>query len=489
MMRTPCLMLLAALLPAALLPACSLAPAYRGVALAPPPSGFKEAPGWNVAVPSDAVDKGQWWLLFNDPVLDVLQARVDVDNQNVAQYRAAYAAARALVQQQRAALWPQVTAQGTATRTGGRGTDSSGTAAGGRRYNVQVGASWEPDLWGRLGNAARQAGAEAAASAGDLANAALSVHGELAINYLQLRGLDAQRQDLRQTLEGYQRTLEITRNKYAVGVAGTADVEQAQTTLASAQAQLRALDMQRAQLEHAIAVLVGQNPSTFSIAAADWNAQVPLLPSSLPSQVLERRPDIAAAERRVAAANANIGIQRAGYFPQFTLTGNQQSNAAAWGELFSAATSLWTLGISAVQTVFDAGATRGRVAQAWAERDQAAAVYRQTVLTAFQQVEDNLAAIQAYADIAQARAMAVASANRAETILRNQYRAGTVDYTSVVVAQATASSARQDSIQAVVDQQTSVVALAQAIGGSWRDDAALAPPALRGPAPSSSGGP
>jgi len=460
---------LSLLLVVGLLPACSLAPAYHGVALKAPPGGFKEVPGWSVAVPSDAAGKGQWWTLFNDPQLDALQARVAVDNQNVAQYRAAYAAARALVQQQRAALWPQVTAQGSGTRSGGQGSDTSGNAAGGRRYAVQVGASWEPDLWGRVGNSVSQARAEASASAGDLANATLSAQGELAIDYLQLRGFDAQRQDLAQTVQGYQRSLTITTNKYAVGVAGAADVEQARTTLANAQAQLRALELQRAQLEHAIAVLVGENPSTFSVAVSGWSEVVPEVPSSLPSQVLLRRADVAAAERRVAAANANIGIQRAGYFPQFTLSGDRQSNASAWGQLFSASTSLWSLGISAVQTIFDAGATRGRVAQAKAEFEQAAAVYRQTVLGAFQQVEDNLAAMRAYADVSRSREQAEAAANRAEAILRNQYRAGTVDYTSVVVAQATASTARQARIQAVVDRQTAAVALVQAIGGCWVD--------------------
>lgn len=468
------------------LPACSLAPAYHGVPMKAPPDAFREVPGWAVAVPSDAVAKGEWWTLFNDPALDALQARVQVDNQNVAQYRAAYAAARALVQQQRAALWPQVTAEGSGTRTGGQGSDASGNAAGGRRYSVQVGASWEPDLWGRLGNSVSQAAAEAAASAGDLANAMLSAQGELAIDYLQLRGLDAQHQDLVQTVQGYQRSLDITGNKYAVGVAGAADVEQARTTLANAQAQLRALELQRAQLEHAIAVLVGENPSAFRLAPADWNDRVPEMPSSVPSQVLLRRADVAAAERRVAAANANIGIQRAGYFPQFTISGDRQSNATAWGQLFTASTSLWSLGISALQTVFDAGATRGRVAQARAEFDQAAAVYRQTVLGAFQQVEDNLAAMQAYADVSRSRVQAEAAANRAEAILRNQYRAGTVDYTSVVVAQGAASGARQARIQAVVDRQTAMVALAQAIGGSWVEAPASG---VMAPAPSSSGAP
>ncbi|MFL4598679.1 efflux transporter outer membrane subunit [Stenotrophomonas maltophilia] len=474
------------LLAIGLLPGCSLAPAYHGVPLQAAPGTFKEAPGWSEAVPSDAVGKGQWWTLFNDPQLDALQARVVVDNQNVAQYRATYAAARALVQQQRAALWPQVTAQGTGTRSGGQGSDASGNAAGGRRYSVQVGASWEPDLWGRVGNSVSQASAEAAASAGDLANATLSAQGELAIDYLQLRGLDAQHQDLAQTVQGYQRSLDITGNKYAVGVAAAADVEQARTTLANAQAQLRTLDLQRAQLEHAIAVLIGENPSTFRLVPAQWNERVPAVPSSVPSQVLLRRADVAAAERRVAAANANIGIQRAGYFPQFTISGDRQSNATAWGQLFTASTSLWSLGISALQTVFDAGATRGRVAQARAEFDQAAAVYRQTVLGAFQQVEDNLVAMQVYADVSQSRVQAEAAANRAEVILRNQYRAGTVDYTAVVVAQGTASSARQARIQAVVDRQTAMVALAQAIGGSWVEPAAVA---VTAPAPSSSGAP
>lgn len=470
---------LAALMATVALAGCNLAPAYRPPVTVAVPSSFKEAPGWGTAAPSDTVAKGAWWTLFGDDLLDSLAAKVDVTNQTVAQYRAAYEAARAITRQERAALFPTVTAQISASDSGSSNrssplsngssssTGTTGSSSVGQRYSLGIGASWEPDLWGRLGNGVNQARASEQASAGDLANATLSARGELVTDYLQLRGIDAQREVLDATITAYSRALTITQNKYKAGTVTRADVDQAQTSLSNAQADRRDLDRQRALLEHAVAVLAGENPSTFSIAPAAWRPVVPAVPAALPSALLERRPDITAAERRVAAANANIGIQRAAFFPQLSLSANGSLNASAIGDLFAAPLSLWSFGLSGLETLLDFGANKAKVAQARAEFDEAAAVYRQSVLLAFQQTEDNLAAGAAYADEARMRAEASDAADRAEAIARNQYLAGTIDYSQVIVAQTSAYSARQARIQAVVAQQTTAVALIQAIGGNW----------------------
>lgn len=460
---------LAAALLATSLAGCNLAPHYRPPSTEPIPAQFKEAPGWSAATPSDAVAKGEWWLLFNDPVLDGLERKVEANNQNVAQFRAAYEAARALVREQRAALFPQIT--GTVSGTRSQNGSSSGSAVTfsgvSSRVSAQIGASWEPDLFGKLGNAVSQSRAQSEASEGDLANATLAARGELATDYLQLRGIDAQRALLDETVTAYAKALKITQNKYNAGTVAHSDVFQAQTSLSNAEASRRDLDRQRALLEHAIAVLVGENPSTFALAQAAWNPVVPEVPSTVPSAILQRRPDIAAAERRVAAANAAVGIQRAAFFPQFTLSGTTGLSATSVGNLISAPAFLWSLGLSGVQTLLDFGANSAKLKQARAQFDQASAVYRQAALTAFQQTEDNLAAIAAYADIARSRDDAAVSADKAEAIARNQYLSGIVDYTTVVTAQNTAANARQTRIIAVVNRQAAAVALVQAIGGSW----------------------
>lgn len=465
------------LIPALALGGCNLAPAYRPPAAVAIPSSFRESPGWAVAMPSDAVARGAWWGLFGDPALDALERKVAVTNQNVAAARAAYQAARALVAVQRSALFPTITGTASGTHSDSfSGAPAVGTATttAGSRYALSIGASWEPDLWGRLGNAVGQARATAQASAGDLANATLSAQGEVATDYVQLRGIDAQRVLLDRTITDYRRALTITTNKYRAGTVAHSDVYQAQTSLSNAIATRQDLDRQRAVLEHAIAVLAGENPSSFTIAPVSWAPVVPQVPGVLPATLLERRPDVAAAERRVAAANANIGIQRAAYFPQLTLSGSGGTSGSAVGQLFSAATSLWSLGLSTVATLLDFGARHGQVVQARAQYDQAAANYRQTVLTAFQQVEDNLAATRVLADVTRSRADAADAAIRAEAIVNNQYLGGIVDYSQVIVAQTAAFTAQQSRIQAVIDQQVAAIALIQAIGGHWSGDAAAA---------------
>ncbi|MFW2851386.1 efflux transporter outer membrane subunit [Sphingomonas sp. TX0543] len=460
--------------PALLLAGCNLAPAYRPPTTVAIPSSFKEAPGWAAANPGDAAPRGAWWNLFNDPALDALERKVEVTNQNVAASRAAYEAARALVLVQRSALFPTITGSasgqhsgafsgGTASNLGTGGT----VTTSGSRFSLSIGGSWEPDLWGRLGNAVSQAKATAQATAGDLANATLSAQGEVATNYVDLRGIDAQRVLLDATIKDYRRALTITTNQYKAGTVASSNVYQAQTTLSNALASRQTLDQQRAVLEHAIAVLVGENPSTFSIPAVAWQPVVPAVPGVVPSTLLQRRPDVAAAERRVAAANANIGIQRSAYFPTVTLTGNAGTSGSAVNQLFSAATSLWSFGLNGLMTLLDFGARRGQVLQARAQYDQAVATYRQTALTAFQQVEDNLAGVRVLADVTRSRAEAATAAVKAERTITNQYLGGIVDYGQVIVAQTTALSAQQTQIQAVVNQQTSAIALVQAIGGNW----------------------
>jgi NodT family efflux transporter outer membrane factor (OMF) lipoprotein len=459
----------------ALCVACSSAPSYRrpGVEI---PASFKEAPGWREAMPSDAVARGEWWLLFNDPGLSQLQPQVAVANQNLAAAKAAYDQARALVRELRASLLPVVSLSASDTKVGSFGTGSPtvgnigtvSTGGGNQRYSVTIGATWEPDLWGRIGDSVRQAGALAEASASDLANATLSAQGELALDYIQLRGLQAQGQVLVATIAAYERALAITTNRYNSGVAARSDVLQAETALRNARANNADLERQRALLEHAIAVLVGANPAKFVMPSGEWSRNVPEIPGVLPASLLERRPDIAAAERRVAAANAAIGIQRSAYFPTFSLSGDAGYTSRAWSELFESVSSVWSLGLTGTLTLLDFGARSARVDQARAAYEQTVAQYRQTVLTAFQQTEDQLAALRVLEIVSRERDAAALAANRAEEIANNQYVAGQISYADVIVAQTAALSARQAQIQAVVDRQSAAVSLIQAIGGHWR---------------------
>ncbi|QDZ28576.1 efflux transporter outer membrane subunit [Noviherbaspirillum sp. UKPF54] len=456
-----------------LLGGCALSPVYERPAT-PQPAAFKEAQGWVPAAPADALDRGPWWALFGDPVLDQLEAAVEVSNQNIAVAAASYAQARALVQQQRASLFPVVSLDGGATRSGGSGgTTASSTrttsSRAGNTVQLSIGASWEPDVWGRLRGAVESAGASAQASAADLASAKLAAQGELAANYFSLRQADAQAVLLRDTIAGYERAAQIARNRYTVGVATKTDVLQAETQLANARADEVGLARQRAQLEHAIAVLVGKAPADFSLAPAPWAATVPQVPVGVPSALLQRRPDVAAAERRVAAANEQIGIARAAYFPSLGLDASYGSSGTRVADLFGAAGSLWSLGLSATQTLFNAGATGARVDQARAAHEQAVARYRQTVLTAFQDVEDQLAAAQVLERQQALRQQASQAADEAEALMLNRYRAGQVSFTDVVTAQVSALSARRALVQAQADRQTAAIALIQALGGGWHE--------------------
>lgn len=450
---------------AAALSACAVGPRYERPAL-DAPSAWKEAPaaeGWLPAAPADALERGPWWQLFGDADLNALADRVQVSNQNIAAAVASYAQASALVRQQRAGLLPSVSLTGGASRNGNR---DAGTASG--SANATLGADWAPDVWGRLGQAVDGAAAQAQASAADLAAARLSAQGALASNYFSLREADAELALLATTLEGYERSLTIARNRYEAGIAAQSDVLQAQTTLVNTRAERVALQRTRDTLEHAIAVLVGVAPADFRIpVAATWTPTVPSVPLGVPSTLLQRRPDIASAERAVAAANAQIGVERAAYYPSFSLSASLGRSSSRVSDMFGASNTLWSLGLSAAQVIFDAGAIDARVDSAKAAHEAAVARYRQTVLTAFQGVEDQLTATASLAQQEALRREASAAADLTEQQILNRYRAGQVSYTEVVTAQASALSARRTVLQLQVNRQNAAVTLIQGLGGGW----------------------
>jgi NodT family efflux transporter outer membrane factor (OMF) lipoprotein len=440
---------------------------------APTSSRYLEPPpGWMAAAPADALARGPWWTLFDDPVLDQLAPQVAVSNQNVAAAAAAVEESRAAVREQRAAFFPSLALNAGATRSGTGGHAGSGastsSSSSSNRYTLGLGASWEPDLWGRIANTVSAATATAQASEADLANATLSAQTTFVIDYLSVREADAEIVTLQTTIAGYERALQITRNRYAAAIAQKSDVLQAQTTLANAQADLAQLQQQRAQLFHAMAVLAGQPPATFALPAGDWHSTaVPAIPVGVPSDLLQRRPDIAAAERHVAAANANIGVARAAYFPALTLSGSANQAATRLGDLFNASSFAWSLGASLAETIFDAGARTARVDEAQAAWKQAVAQYRQTVLSAFSAVEDQLSAAASLEQQQALRTVASEAADQTEQEMQNRYKAGLVAYTDVVTAQASALSARRALMQVSLNRQTAAINMVAALGGGW----------------------
>jgi NodT family efflux transporter outer membrane factor (OMF) lipoprotein len=477
---------------------CAVGPNYARPSVTTP-MAYKEAEGWKPAEPSDAAPRADWWTLFNDPILNDLEARVEVSNQNLIAAEASYRQARALLDQQRATIFPSVNLTGSATRsksassgtslgstvgtttttTTGNGATTTTTGAtvpvssGNRQidtYTARLGATWDIDVWGRIRRSIEAANSNAQASAADLANAKLSAQVLLAADYIQLREADEEKRLIDQTVAGYADNLRIANNRYAVGVGGRSDVLTAQTQLQSAQATAVDLLRTRSQLEHAIAVLTGQPPANLTLALApSWRLNMPAVPVSMPSALLERRPDIAAAERRVQSANAQIGVQFAGYFPDLSLSGQYGFTSTALSRLFNAASNSWSLGASVAQTVFDAGATSARVRQARAAYDVSVANYRQTVLTAFQQVEDNISGLRVLEAEYALDLAASQNADEAEKIVSNQYQAGQVDYTTVVVAQNTALNARRTAIQSARNRMVALVDLISALGGGWND--------------------
>lgn len=464
MKRTPTF-IATSLSAALLLAGCATGPDYRRPDVATPVA-FKQAEGWVAAAPADAIDRDHWWSVFGDPVLDQLAARVAVSNQNVAAAVAAYAQARALVGERRAVLLPAVNLTGSANRT-----NFTNVVTPGQRIRLDLGATWEADVWGRLRRAVGGAEAGAQASAGDLATATLSAQGELVANYLLLRQADAQRRLLASAIDDYQRVVTITDNRYRAGVAPKTDLLQAQTQLATARADYAGLESQRAQLEHAIAVLVGEAPANFALAAqADWRPAVPVVPAVIPSELLQRRPDIAAAERRMAAANAQIGIARSAYYPSIGLSAGTGAFGRTGADLLSAPTTLWSVGIALTQSVFNAGLVKSRVQGAEAAYEQEVAIYRQAVLDAFRQVEDQLVAGRVLAEQEQQLALAADAAAQAQQQVLNRYRAGQVSFLEVAVAQTTALNAQRAQLQMQSNRQVAGVGLIQALGGGWSVD-------------------
>jgi NodT family efflux transporter outer membrane factor (OMF) lipoprotein len=448
------------------LAACSLAPPYERPSTPEPPS-FKESPSadatWFPAAPADALDRGAWWPLFDDPTLSSLIEQVQVSNQNVAAAAAAYAQAQATVREARATLFPSLALNAAATKNGG-GRNSARPNS----FAVDLAAAWEPDVWGRLRLGVTSAEATARASEADLAAATLSQQAALATNYFALREADNEIALLTAAVAAYSRSYKITQNQYDAGIVARTDVLQAQTQLDTTEANRVAMIGQRAKLEHAIALLLGKAPAEFSLPSGTWEQKVPAIPLVVPSALLQRRPDIAAAERRVAAANAQIGIQRAAYFPSFGLSASLGQGATTLPALFAASSNVWSLGLSIAQTVFDAGAIAARVEAAGAARDVAIANYRQTVLAAFQVVEDQLSTLHALAEEEGARRAASEAADRTEQLTMNQYLQGQISYTTVVTAQVTALSARQALSQLVASRQAAAIALIQALGGGWQ---------------------
>lgn len=477
---------------ALVLAGCAVGPDYRRPEVARP-ARFKEAGDWKVADPRDGVTRGAWWSVYGDPMLDALEQRLVQSNQSLAAAEAAYRSASAVARQAEASLWPTLTASAGITRsqspvstsqagTAGSGRPQSGTTTTGpsNLRQAQVAASWEPDLWGGLRRAAENGRESATASLRDYEAARLSLTAELATDYFDLRVADATEKLLQETLEGYQRSLKITQNQYAVGVAGRVDVAEAETQLRSTAAQAVDVQIQRSQLEHAIAVLVGVAPAEFSIPVdSDWKPPTADTPVLVAGELLERRPDIAAAERRVAAANAEIGVARAAWFPTLTLSAAGGYESLAASHWFTLPNRFWSLGPQLAETLFDGGRRRAVSAQAWAAYDEAVANYRQTALAAFQDVEDSLVSLRVLREESDLQQSAVKSARETVTLTLNQYKAGTVSYLNVVTVQATALTNERTQLSIVGRQLGGSVGLIRGLGGGW-DPAAAPPPAPPG---------
>lgn len=433
---------------AALLAGCALGPDYHRPDAAIP-AAYKEAPpGWKIAQPADRADRGPWWTIYDDPQLNALIDKLNTSNQTVAQYAAAYRQARALVAEARASYFPTLGLTASESRASSALSSSSSASRSttrtiGNTYSVGLDASWEPDLWGKVSRTVGAQKASEAAAAADLANARLSAQATLAQTYFQLRAADATQKLLDDTVASYQKSLQLTQNQYAQGVAARSDVIQAQTQLQSAQASAIDNGIARAQYEHAIATLVGEPASTFSLSPMPLTAEPPAMPIDVPSAILERRPDVAAAERRAAAANEQIGVAIAAFFPTLTLSASGGFQSSVWSQLFTLPARFWSVGPQLAATLFDAGLRAAQTEAARATYDQDVATYRAAVLSAFQDVEDNLASQRILEQEIGVQRQAVESAQHALDITLNQYKAGTVGYLNVLTAQTTAFSARQ----------------------------------------------
>lgn len=445
-----------------LLGACAATPPEAPVNIALPASYAQAQNGWEPAQALAAAPRGAWWGVFDDPVLSGLEAQVAQHNQSLAAQLAAYEQAQAAVSQAQAAYYPTLTAGASATRA-----RAAGTGAVGNSLSASLGASWAPDLWGKVRLQVQAGQATAEASAATLANTQLSLQSTLATSYLQLRTVDAQIVLANDTVAAYQRALQLTDNRYKAGVDTAADVAQARTQLLQAQTSLTDLGVTRVQLQNAIAVLVGQPPADFTLPAASALPAVPAIPAGIPAQLLQRRPDLAAAQAQVAAANAQIGVAQTAWFPDLTLSAQGGSQAARIAQLFSAPSLFWSIGPQLAATLFDGGLRRAQVQSSEAAYRQTVANYRQSVLTALQQVEDNLAAQRILTQEAQQQADVVQAAEVSLRLAENQYKAGTAPYLNVLTAQTTATSARNAQLTLMNRRYAASVGLIQALGGGW----------------------
>ena len=439
------------------------------------PPNFKEQ-DWKVGEPSDQLKKGKWWEIFQDSQLSSLEEQVNVSNQTVAAAEAQFRQARAVVQAARAGLYPTVTGSASVIgqRSSGSRSSSSGSANGsgfspGASADIGLtgAVSWVPDLWGQIHKTIEADVASAQVTAAQLENARLSLQAELALDYFQLRGLDSERQLLDTNVAGYLQALELTQNRFNQGVASQIDVAQAQTQLETTRAQATETQVARAQFEHAIAILIGKPPSELSIAAVTATPQPPAIPGMVPSQLLERRPDIAAAERQVASANAEIGVAKTAFYPTLTLGLSAGLEGSSLLNLFSWPSRLFSLGPSLAQTFFDAGKRRALTAEAQAAYDATVANYRENVLAAFQQVEDQLAALRILDQESKEQSLAVAAAERSLSLALIQYQGGVTAYLQVITAQAAALQNENTAVQLLTRRMTASVDLIQALGGGW----------------------
>lgn len=449
---------------------CTVGPKYRRPAAEVPPA-YKEVGDWKPAQPNDQNLGGNWWEIFQDPQLNALEAQVNVSNQNLKAAEAQYSQSRAALRYQRADLFPTVTAAPSASRnklSANRQPKSS--QFNGISYTdlqIPFELSYQIDVWGRVRRTIESYRDQAQASAADLAAVNLSMHSQLALFYFQARMLDAQEQLLNRTVAQYEQALELIKSRFAGGIASDVEVQQAETQLETTRAQAIDVGVARAQFEHAVAVLIGKPPASFSLAPLPLTAPPPAIPVGLPSDLLERRPDIAAAERLMASANAQIGVAKAAYYPNISLGAAGGFESGAITTLLSGPSVLWSVGPSALFTVFDVGRRRAASDQAIAAYDQTVANYRQTVLTGFQQVEDNVAALRILEHEAQVQNAAVAAAEKYLELANTRYEGGVTSYLEVTTAESAALSDEVTAVNILGRRMVGAVTLVQALGGGW----------------------
>jgi NodT family efflux transporter outer membrane factor (OMF) lipoprotein len=476
------------------LSACAIGPDYQRPELTTP-AQFKQIKGWSQASPGDVLERGSWWQLYGDAELDALVARLNVSNQNLAASEAQYRQARALVRGARAAFYPSLSSSAGATRSSqGSASSNSSNSTISRSgvssdYDLSLNAAWELDIWGKLRRSLESSRAGYEASAADLAALKLSLQSELVQNYLQLRVLDDQQRLLDATVAAYARSLKLTENQYKAGIVPKSDVSQALTQLKSTQAQAIDLKWQRAQLEHALAVLIGVPPSELNIAVREQLPTLPEIPVALPSQLLERRPDVAAAERRVIAANAEIGVAEAAWYPDLTISASGGYRGSSFADWIDLPNRFWSLGPQLALTLFDGGARSAELERTEAVYDQTVAQYRQAVLDSFREVEDYLVQLRVLQQEAGVQQEALDAARESLRLVENQYKAGTVDYNSVVNVQATALSNERSNLSLLGSRLTASVQLIAALGGGWQQQQLLEqdPSAVGQPAPGTVG--